>query len=178
MIAWDAIEDAVRAWVVATAGIDADSIYFADQDLPFSEVAPRISIRIGDGNRVGQAALQHDFDAGRPLGEEVEFKAQQMLEVVVDLQAFAPTTTGSGMTARRFLASVLAGLALPSVRDALNAAGLGVLEEGSIQRVPQVRSAAHEDRAVASVRMLVKQEATERTGYIEEVETSGTIDDA
>lgn len=178
MIAWEAIEDAVRAWVLAGSGLAGDYVYFADQDLPTSELAPRVSIRIGDGNRVGQAALQHDYDVGRPLGQELEFKAQQMLEVVVDLQAFAPTTTGAGTTARSLMHAVLAALALPSVREALNAAGLGVLEEGSVQRVPQVRSAENEDRAVASVRLLVKQQATERIGYIETVETSGTVDEA
>jgi hypothetical protein len=177
VIDWSLVEDAVRAWVLAGSGLAPDLVFFADQDLPTSEVQPRISIRIGDGNRVGQAALQHTFDAGQPLGQEIQFAAQQMLEIVVDLQAFAPRTTGTP-TARTVMASVLASLALPSVRDALNAAGLGVLEEGSVQRLPQVRSATNEDRAIASVRLLVKQEATERTGYIASVESSGSVDGA
>lgn len=178
MIDWSTIEDAVRAWVVAGSGLDEQMIFFADQDLPISELAPRVSIRVGDGARVGQSALTHEFDAGQPLGQEVMFTTKQMLEVTVDLQSFAPTTTGAGSTARSIMHAVLASLSLPSVREALNAAGLGVLEEGSVQRVPQPRSAVYEDRATAAVRLLVQQEATESIGYIADVEVSGTVDES
>lgn len=179
MIAWNAVEDAIRSWVVAGAAfVVSDSrIYFADQDIPAGEREPRVSIRIGDANQVGQAAQKQTYDAARPAGQEIEFASKTMLELTVDLQAFAPVTTGSGPTARSILSAVLAALALPSVRYNLNEAGLGVIAEGGVQRIPQVRGATHEDRATMSVRFLLAQQATERTTFIENVEYSVSVDE-
>jgi hypothetical protein len=169
MIAWEALEDAVRAWVVAATGLAADRVYFADQDLPVSEIAPRVSIRIGDLVQVGQDSWDHDYDPGRGAGQEVEIRAKGMRTLAVDLQAFAPTTVGAGVTARSLLATAQAMLSLPSVRTALNDAGLGLLEQGTVQRIPQPRQAMQEDRATLSVRFCVSQSVSERLGYIETV---------
>lgn len=169
MIAWETLEDAVRTWVVAATGLAADRVYFADQDLPVSEVAPRVSIRLGDLIPVGQDGFDHDYDPSRPAGEEIEIKAKGMRTLAVDLQAFAPTTVGPGTTARSVLAAAQAHLSLPSVRTTLNSAGLGLLQQGTVQRVPQPRQAMQEDRATLSVLFAVSQSVTERLGYIETV---------
>lgn len=169
MIAWATLEDAVRAWVVAATGLAADRVYFADQDLPISEVAPRVSIRLGDLVPVGQDSVDHDYDPSRPAGEEIEITAKGMRTLAVDLQAFAPTTVGPGTTARSLLAAAQAHLSLPSVRTTLNSAGLGLLQQGTVQRVPQPRQAMQEDRSTLSVLFAVSQSVSERLGYIETV---------
>lgn len=169
MIAWATLEDAVRTWVVAATGLAANRVYFADQDLPTSEAFPRVSIRLGDLVQIGQDSFDHDYDPGRPAGQEIEIKAKGMRTLAVDLQAFAPTTIGPGTTARSVLAEAQAALSLPSVRTTLNAAGLGLLEQGTVQRIPSNALAQVEDRATLSVRFAVAQSVTERTGYIETV---------
>lgn len=175
MIAWDAVENAVRAWVLAATGLGESAVYFADQSVPASELAPRIVVRVGDVLQVGTDALSHDYSAARPAGAEIEYTARGPRELVVSLQAFAPTTTGSGNTARSLLAACQAALGLPSVRDTLNAAGLGVLQEGNVQRIPGTSSNAPEDRAVLDTRFCLGQTTTERTGYIATVELVPTL---
>lgn len=172
MISWATLEDAVRTWVVAATGLAADRVYFSSQDLPISELAPRVSILLGDLVNIGQDSRDHDYDPSRPAGQEIEITAKGMRELVVDLQAFAPLTVGGGTTARSLLSTAQAVLSLPSIRDALNAAGLGVLEQGNVQRIPQPKNATTEDRATLSVRFAVSQSVSERTGYIETVVAS------
>ena len=169
MITWETLEDAVRTWVLAATGLATDRVYFADQDLPTSEAVPRVSIRLGDLVQIGQDSFDHDYDPGRPAGQEIEIKAKGMRTLAVDLQAFAPTTVGAGTTARSVLAAAQAALSLPSVRTTLNAAGLGLLEQGTVQRIPSNALSQVEDRATLSVRFCVAQSVTERLGYIETV---------
>lgn len=169
MIAWETLEDAVRTWVVAATGLAANRVYFADQDLPTSEAVPRVSIRLGDLVNLGQDSVDHNFDPSRPAGQEIEIVAKGMRTLAVDLQSFAPTTVGSGTTARSVLAAAQAALSLPSVRTTLNAAGLGLLEQGTVQRIPSNALAQVEDRATLAVRFCVSQSVSERLGYIETV---------
>ena len=134
-----------------------------------TEASPRVSIRLGDLVHIGQDAVDHNFDPSRPAGEEIEVVAKGMRTLAVDLQSFAPTTVGAGTTARSVLAAAQAALSLPSVRNALNAAGLGLLEQGTVQRIPSNALSQVEDRATLPVRFAVSQSVSERTGYIETV---------
>lgn len=176
MIAWATLEDAVRTWVVNATALGADRVYFSEQDLPVSEIAPRISIRLGDLVQIGQDGFHTSYDPLQPAGQEIEVKAAGMRELVVDLQAFAPTTVGAGVTARSLLALAQAALSLPSVRTLLNDAGLGLLEQGTVQRVPQPRQAMWEDRATLSVRFCVAQSVSERIGYIDTAVLTSNVD--
>lgn len=175
MIDWTVIENAVRAWVLAGSGLSADRVYFADQDLPVTEVAPRVSIRLGPTQQVGQQVLSHDYSASRPAGQELEFTSSTHHELTVDVQTFALSTVGAGPTARTLASSIQAAIGLPSIREALIAAGIGVLDEGQVQRIPQVLDAETEDRATLSVRLLVTQGISERTTFIETVEVTQTV---
>lgn len=170
MIAWDAVENAVRTWVLAASGLAANRVYFADQDVPAGEAAPRVTIRIGGPVHLGLDAIEQSFDPGQPAGQEILQTARGFRTITVDLQSFAPTMVGAGDTALAVMAKIQAALSLPSVRYTLNTAGLGVLQEGNIQRIPQVRQAINEDRATLSVRFCVTQSISERLGYIDSVE--------
>jgi len=170
MIAWDAVENAVRTWVLAASGLASNRVYFADQDVPAGEAAPRVTIRIGGPVHLGLDAIEQSFDPGQPAGQEILQTARGFRTITVDLQSFAPTMVGAGDTALAVMAKIQAALSLPSVRYTLNAAGLGVLQEGNIQRIPQVRQAINEDRATLSVRFCVTQSIGERLGYIDSVE--------
>lgn len=170
MIAWQAVEDALRTWTLKNSALPADRVFFADQDLPIAELSPRLVIRLGELEHVGQDTVDHTYDALRPAGEEIEITAKGMRILTVELQAFAPETVGSGLTARAILATAQAVLSLPSVRTALNDAGLGLLQQGVIQRIPMPRQATQEDRAIFTARFAVAQSVAERLTYIEKVE--------
>lgn len=166
------LENAVRAWVVSSSGLDPSLVYFADQPYPVSEVRPRITIRLGALAPIGHDWATHTYDPSRPAGQEIEYSATGSRELTISLQAFAPTTVGDGDTARELLERVFGRLSLPSVRDPLNAAGVGVLRTSTVQRLPTVVGTMNEDRAVGELVASVSSKYSERTGYIERAEVA------
>lgn len=166
------LENAVRAWVVSSSGLDPSLVYFADQPYPVSEVRPRITIRLGALAPIGHDWATHTYDPARQAGQEIEYSATGSRELTISLQAFAPTTVGDGDTARELLERVFGRLSLPSVRDPLNAAGVGVLRTGTVTRLPAVVGTMNEDRAVGELVALVSSKYSERTGYIERAEVA------
>lgn len=162
------LEDAIRAWVLATTGLDPSRVWFSDQPVPspaISSSSPRITISVGGPRKVGQDELRHNFNSSRPAGQEVEYQAIGPREVTVSLQAFAADSSSVDL-----LEAALTGLRLPSVRDALNAAGVGVLREGDVRSLSAIRGTTYEDRALLEVVVLVSSSAVERVGYIERAE--------
>jgi len=164
------LENAIRAWVLSTTGLDPSRVWFSDQPVPspaISSSSPRITIGVSNSRKVGQDELRHTFDSSRPAGQEIEYQAIGPREVTVSLQAFA--ADGSSF---ELLETARTGLRLPSVRDALNAAGVGVLREGDVRSLFAVRGTTYEDRALLELVVLVSSSAVERLGYIDRVEVS------
>jgi hypothetical protein len=173
------LEDAIRVWLTTGSGLAAGQVYLLDQDLRRTETTARIGFRLGDGRALeGTPELQTDYNAGRPAGQEVQYTAHTPRELVVSVQAFAPVPADGASSispARNLLEDCRAALGLPSVRDALNAAGLGVMDAGNVQRIPKVTGATFEDRAVLDVRFNLTVTATEKTGYIASVAGQVTV---
>jgi len=166
------IENAVRAWVLDSSELDPACVYFADQPYPVSEVRPRIAIRLGALVPIGHDWLGQTYDPTRPAGQEIEYSSKGARELSISLQAFAPTTVGGGDTARELLERVFGRLVLPSIRDALNAAGIGILRTGAVQRTPTLVGTLNEDRSVGELVALVSSSYSERVGYIERAEVA------
>lgn len=160
-----ALEDAVRLWAMSS-GLSEDHVYFAEQDVRRHENEARMLVRLGDFIPRGVGRLDHDYDVTRPAGQEIEYSAVEVGELMVSLQAFAPKTIGTGTTARGLISKCMVTLGLPQYRDALNAAGLGVLEKLPVQRLPQVVAGKWEDVALLEVRCSLTLKVTDRTGYI------------
>lgn len=181
MIAWGAVEQALRAWVLAAVtpaplSLAAANVWLADQAPALDPAAPRVTISIDGPFMVGLDGTTHSYDAGGALGQEIVTKTGGSRELVVKVQAFAPTTVGTGVTARALAAAAQAYLSTPSVRAALNAAGLGVLQVGDVLRVPVRDNGRPEDRAALDSRFNLRQEVTERTGYFTSLVLDGTVD--
>lgn len=167
----EALEDAIRAWVMGSTGYGEEAVIYADQDTD-APSPDYITIRLGDLIRVGGPASEEQtgFDAAAPAGQEITNTIRVPREFVVTLQAFSAATHGSS-AARAVLAKAQAGIEMSTYRAPLNAAGLGVIDVGTVQWVPAVYGAGFEGRAVLDVRFLVVQTATEKVGYIATVET-------
>lgn len=175
---WADLEQAIRAWVVlatGTVGLPEAAVYFADQPMPADPNAPRVTISIDGPYVVGVDGKTWEFDAGAGAGQEIALRTEGNREIVVRLQAFAPTIVGPGITARVLLVACQWFLSSDSVRDALMAAGVGVLAIGDVVRLPAVVSGRQEDRATLDSRFSVRQEVTERTGYFSTVTIEPTI---
>lgn len=161
------VENAVRAWILSTTGLDGSRVWFAQQPVPSPAIdsgEPRITIDVGDLRPIGQDELRHDFDSSRPAGQEIQYTAIGPREVTVSVQAFAEEGAGE------LLERAMTGLRLPSVRDALNAAGVGVLRVGTVRRLSVVRGTTYEDRALLEVVLQISSSAVERIGYFDRVE--------
>lgn len=169
------LEDAVRAWALGASGLDADHVYFGRQTVRRSENAARIIINMGDLIPVGVPRLDHNYDAGRALGAEIEYEVKEPGHLVVELQAFAPQVVGSGTTASSLLQQCRSKLRLPQYRDALNAVGLGVLEQGTVQKLPAVVAGEWEDGAVLEVRFSYTLKTSDNTGYFATVQVELSV---
>lgn len=175
---WADLEQAIRAWVLTatgTVGLPEAAVYFADQPMPADPNAPRVTISIDGPYQVGVDGKTWEFDGAAAAGQEIALRTEGNREIVVRLQAFAPTIVGPGVTARVLMVACQGFLHTDAVREALWAAGVGVLEVGDVVRVPQVVSGRQEDRATLDSRFTLRQEVTERTGYFSTVTIEGTI---
>ena len=179
MTSWANLENAILAWVSAGSGLAAGQIYLADQDLRRTETTARITYRLSTGgSNAGPPELATDYSGARPAGTEVRYTAKQAGELVVQIQAFAPVPADGASSispARNLMEACRGALGLPSVRDALNAVGLGVLDEGKVQRLAAVAGSTFEDRAHLDVRFFLTLAAQEQLGYIATVSITPTF---
>lgn len=166
-----AIEDALRAWVVQASGLPDSAVIFEHQDGVSKVPGPSATLSMGDLLQVGLDALDTEFDESAANGQEIIFTVNGPRTFTCNVTFFAPDTTGDA-GARAAAARCQAGLRLPSVRYALNQAGLGVLKEGPVRWVPRIEGTGWLGQAVLEVEFNVNQSATERTGYIETVVAS------
>lgn len=165
----EALENAVRAWVLSASGLADADVYFEDEDGTAKSkpkaAAPYITISLGDLVELAPLQVTDSYDNAAAAGQEMVETVTAIYELPVELQAFTPRTTG-GSTARSILSRVQLGLGLSTVRDALNAAGLGLRRRGAIRWVPSVRQAKFEGRAVLELSFQVGGTVEARTGYI------------
>lgn len=172
-----ALEDALRAWVVNATGLGAGAVVFGHQPFLSPAPGPMIAIIVDPPQHVGGPdAEDHDFDAARPLGQEIHQATQGVRRLPVELQAVAPPVTGSP-TARDLVQRCQASLGLTEVRQTLNDAGLGVISEGSPRWIPTLSAGGFEGRAVLESVFTVRETATTRLGYIATVRGSLTVEE-
>ncbi|MFZ5440464.1 MAG: phage neck terminator protein [Myxococcota bacterium] len=166
------LENAIRAWVLSSSGLSAGAVVFAHQDGRVPEEGAYISL--GDIVQVGLDELRWSFDPGQPAGQEVGFTTNGPRTFTVTCSFFGGPTTGSPTSRSRAL-DCQSALRLPTVRSALNAAGLGVLQEGTVRWVPAMDGTGWQGGAVLEVLFCARQTASERTGYISQYEGSATL---
>lgn len=168
MANWTTIENAIRVWVKAGSGYGDSAVLWSDQ----THARPSgafITVRLGDTVPLGNDEVEVLTDLGADPGEEIELRAVGRRELSVSVQAFTPGVTGSS-AGRGILSTVQTALALPSVRAALDAAGLTPFDVGSVRNISALVGTAFEGRAVLDVRFYTNDTASEFTGYIEDVE--------
>jgi hypothetical protein len=173
-----ALEDAIRTiWVLPASGLTSASVFFANQDVPSPAPGPCISISLEMPQKIGRDQVKQTFDGAAPAGQEIIFTTVGIRELTVTLQAFSPgaTETVAAATARPLLSQVQASLEQPTIRQALNKAGIGVLRTGEARWAPGINRAAWEGRAVLETVFCVTETTQARTGYISTVSGTGTV---
>lgn len=172
MTSWVDAEDALRAWVVAATSLLDASVVFGEQNGTRPPTGPQIIITLGNVNSLGvDEYVQVEEDIG---AHTVDFEARGVREVMVQFRAYSPDATGDS-TARALLSQVQLRSSFDSIRQALNNAGLGLLELGEVQNLPRVVNAGWESQANLECRFCVVQTATETIPYIELVNGDGKV---
>ena len=167
---WSAVLEALRVWVATASG--TTTIFWQQEGA--RPASPYITIRV-TLRRTGQDWLDVE-DAVAPVeGAEIVHYARGTRELAVTLQAYGGSAVGASAPAA-LLDLVQAKAILPTARDALNAAGIGLGTFGPIQVVDILRNGdVLEPRAVMEVRGFVASEVFETGTFIETVEAEGTV---
>lgn len=162
---WATIEDAIYAWVSTASGV---TTIWAGQDAPAPTgvyIALRLSLE-----QTGQDWVDVEDNPTPTPGAEILQTVRGVRRLTLGIQAFPGTPTGVG-SAASLLEKVMIGAKLPSRREALNAAGVGILNFGPIQTLNfTINQVDFEPRASMEVFIQSVSTLTETATFIETVE--------
>lgn len=160
------------AWVRAATGLSDQKVYLGEQNALAGVPGPLVTISLWDTKADGVDGVQQDNTNTTAKTVDLTVYGQRRLHVT--FRAYSPSAFGD-QTARALLAMVQLYAGFPDVRSAINAAGLGLLEPGTIHAVPKVMNSGFESQAVLEMSFCVIQTATVTVPYIETVNGEGTI---
>ena len=177
---WSKFMGAISDWVLRKSGYPEDQIQWEDQDLaqpdyPYISLKRNTVIREGDQ---GADEVRTVTDLNQPLGQEIEMINLGPREVLLTVQVHADEKAGANVPGSdpMFMASrLVASLGQQSVVDALKAAGISIIEEGDVTDTSITVNEIWTKRSTFAVRLRVMSFMTERTGYIDAVGITGTL---
>jgi hypothetical protein len=168
---WTAIENALHAWAVAGSGYAAQKVIWSMQEGP-RPTGPYIALRLATIDGIGQDWTDYENIDEPEEGAELRVYARGMREATLTFQAFAGVdgvSTGAAMPLA-VLNAVTSAAKLPSVRSALQAAGVGIGEINAAQALEgSLGQAVLEPRAVMEARLFLASEIQETATYIQHV---------
>jgi hypothetical protein len=175
VVLWSDLEDALRAWVVATTGLPEGDVIWAEQTGARPAGVSFATLKIGTLIPLGAVdEVATNYDALRPAHQEIELQVRSLREFSVSAQFFSDNSTGNS-TARVYAQKAQSGLALPSVRSNLHAVGLSPFDRGSVQVVNTLIGTRWESRAILEPRFYVMLTDSEFTTWIEHCEPASYL---
>lgn len=167
---WATIEAAIAAWVRSASGLSDDgSVRWGEQNAAQS-ARPMIILRAMAVRGIGQDWVNVEDNPAPEEGEEILNIARGYRELTISIQCFAASSTGSS-SARAILENVRSRATLPTIRQALADAGVGLAPIGPVIAIDGVLgSARFEPRATLEVRAFLASEVSEVGTYIEIVQ--------
>lgn len=171
-MAYEDVENALRAWVKTTSGLDDAHVFWADQHVEYPS-GPFITLRITGTTQVGELSdVQTIYHSDGAPGQEIEKRVVDTEELTLSIQVWgAPVVSSSGKpSAVALAAQVRTGLSLPSVRQALDDAGMSVHDTGSVQNLGTLLDTEFEGRAQFDAKAYYALTASEFTGYISSID--------
>lgn len=167
-----AVENALRAWVKTASGYPDARLFYNDQKIE-RPADPYFTIRLDALVPFGAVdAVRDDYDALRPVGQEMQLQVVGERTVTVRLQVFNAATTGAG-SAMSLMSAVQLAIGLPTIRETLNVAGVSPFDIGSVDNLGALLGTTFDGRAALSVRCYIRETLSEYTTWIEKVQ--GTI---
>lgn len=167
-IAWESIEDAVFAWVLASSGLSSDKVVWAHYENPTPSL-PFIRLEWGTVVRVGNDWKRYSDSSSPTIGKEVRIQAGGNRQIELIIQCFG--VLGSGNSSHPILCTVMDSLDAHAY--SLDLAGVGIGSVGAVAFVSGTRAGNLEPRSRATVSLLVSAEVETFGSYIETIELSG-----
>ena len=170
---WTALEDALHAWVVASTGYASNRVLWRDQDAN-AKVADRITLHISGPIVLGTDERVSATDLLEPAGQEITLSVRGDREWSLQVECYTGATTTTS-DAKSILSKLQTVGQLPSKLALLDAQGISLFDLGSVQYTPEIREVAYQGRALLLMRFYSRDVASEKTGYIAEVEITDTV---
>jgi hypothetical protein len=167
--------DAIHDWVVATSGLSATSIVWADQRAPQAPAGLYIELRCSDPVPFGQ-----DWDDIEQLvspapGAELKHRLRGTRVAVLEIACYPHGAKWRDAQPARRLNEIVSGRNLPLRAQALRAGGIGFGTIGKILDLNLERSTLFEPRSVVEVNLHLTSEVTELGTYIERTEVQNGL---
>lgn len=169
---WTAIENALHAWVVSSTGYASNRVLWRDQDAN-AKVADHITLHLSGPIVLGTDEVKSTTDLLQPPGQEVTLSVRGDREWSLQVECFTGQVTTSS-DAKSILSALQTVGQLPSKLAILDAQGITLFDLGTVQYAPAIREVAFQGRAILVMRFYSRDVATERTGYIAQVEITNT----
>jgi hypothetical protein len=179
---WNAIEDALQAWVAAASGLPGASVIWDDQIGP-RPALPYATLHLEGGVTPGlfdEASWKANPDAEPTTpgvagdGDELIFETTNQEEFTVTVGVYTDATIGPS-SARAIAVKIRAGLSLESRISALDAAGIAIIDRGTVQTLNLPRDTKTEGHAVFSTRLRIVDGTSETGTFIESVDVETDI---
>lgn len=168
-MALEAREQAIRAWVKTASGLTDESVFFSNQKVE-RPASAYVTIRLGDLVPLGAVdPVTENYDADRDPGVEIEQVVEGTRSLGVSIQVFNGAVAGA-LSAMNVAKKLQLGIRLPSVRDALNTAGMSPYQIGGVRNLAALLGTAFDGRAQLDVSFYVHETVSEFTTYIETAE--------
>lgn len=169
---WTALENALHAWVVSATGYPAARVLWRDQGAN-ALTADHITLHLSGPIVLGTDEEYDKTDLFQPPGQEVEMIVQGDREWSLQVECYTGQTTTSS-DAKSILSTLQTVGQLPLRRAILSAEGITIFDLGSVQYAPAIREAGFQGRAIVVMRFYSRDAASEKTGYIAQVEITDT----
>lgn len=170
---WTTLENALHAWVVSATGYPANRVLWRDQNAN-AKVADHITLHLSGPIVLGTDELKSTTDLLQPPGQEVTLAVSGDREWSLQVECFTGQVTTSS-DAKSILSTLQTVGQLPSKLALLDAQGISLFDLGSVQYAPEIREVAFQGRALLLMRFYSRDVASEKTGYIAEVEITDTV---
>lgn len=176
-----AIERAIAAVISRATGLAAEDTTTGGvaRVVPVNEQVPQppmpyVTFKVPPPVPNGPAELRKTFDDKRPAGQDLVVSTRQVGEFTCEINAYSQGAHGGKdfegtPTAQAMIARIIAVVRLPSYRNALQAAGLVVIDIGRPRDFSARLGPAGQGRVVVEIRFRCTDSVSEGESYISEV---------
>jgi hypothetical protein len=179
-LAFDVIEATIATWLVGGTGLSSAKIVNGNAKNPQS-AQPYVTYVVKTPRRVGGPdEVRWSDTSGNPSGAEETATVVGQRELIVTVQCFTQSLLGAAdrtgaLTAKEYLSKAQTALALPSVRAAMNAAGLVFVDVQNFVDFSEPMGPLGAGRATMDVRIRAVDSVSETATRIDNVQGPNSV---